>query len=139
MNINPSIVLVEDNQDDERLTLRALSKALPHVPISVARDGQEALDRLLDEHQSLPSLVLLDLKLPKLTGIEVLTRLRTDARTKHLTIVVLTSSDEPADVKACYEGYANSYLRKPVAFDEFMTLVQQLGIYWMERNVGLQH
>lgn len=135
MSVSTTIVLVEDNPDDERLTLRALSKVLPHVPISVARDGQEALDRLLDEAQPLPTLVLLDLKLPKLTGIEVLERLRAAERTRDLLIVVLTSSDEPADVRACYQQHANSYLRKPVEFDEFMGLVQQLGLYWLRTNV----
>ena len=129
------ILLVEDNPDDEQLTMRALRK-LPHkVSIEVARDGQEALDRLFDPLLDLPNLVLLDLKLPKLNGLEVLDTIRSDPRTKFLLVVVLTSSDEPSDVRQSYQQYANSYIRKPVAYEEFGDVVHQLGIYWLDTNI----
>ncbi len=129
------IFLVEDNPDDEHLTLRALKKMPARLETIVARDGQEAIDRLTDPSESLPDLVLLDLKLPKVNGIEVLQRLRQHPRTKHLLVVVLTSSDEPSDIKASYQQYANSYIRKPVAFEEFGAVVNQLGLYWLHANL----
>ena len=129
------ILLVEDNPDDEHLTLRALRKLAPRVTLEVAHDGQEALDRLTDESKTLPNLVLLDLKLPKVNGLEVLERLRTIERTKFLLVVVLTSSDEPSDVRASYQQYANSYIRKPVAYEEFGEVVQRLGLYWLRTNI----
>jgi CheY-like chemotaxis protein len=129
------IFLVEDNPDDELLTLRALKKTGTRLDITVARDGQEALDLLTEGTEPLPDLVLLDLKLPKINGLEVLQRLRKHPRTQHLLIVVLTSSDEPSDIKASYQQYANSYIRKPVAFEEFGSVVGQLGFYWLQTNL----
>ncbi|MEZ0326417.1 MAG: response regulator [Fimbriimonas sp.] len=129
------IFLVEDNPDDEHLTLRALKKIPARLETVVARDGQEALDLLTDPKHALPDLVLLDLKLPKINGLEVLQRLRQHPRTKHLLVVVLTSSDEPSDIKASYQQYANSYIRKPVAFEEFGSVVSQLGLYWLHANL----
>lgn len=134
---NLRILLVEDNPDDEQLTLRALRKITPrfNIAVDVARDGQEALDYLTDEKRSLPNLVLLDLKLPKINGLEVLERLRKNERTKYVLVVVLTSSDEPSDVRHSYERYANSYIRKPVAYEEFGAVVGQLGTYWLDTNI----
>jgi two-component system response regulator len=130
------IFLVEDNPDDEHLTLRALKNVPVRVETTVARDGQEALDMLTEGEDALPDLVLLDLKLPKINGLEVLQRLRQHPRTRHLIVVVLTSSDEPSDIKASYQQYANSYIRKPVAFEEFGTVVSQLGLYWLQTNLS---
>lgn len=129
------ILLVEDNPDDEQLTLRALRKLTHNVTVEVARDGQEALDQLFDPDEDLPHLVLLDLKLPKLNGLEVLETLRNNSRTKYLLVVVLTSSDEPSDVRQSYQQYANSYIRKPVAYEEFGDVVHQLGLYWLDTNI----
>jgi two-component system response regulator len=128
------ILLVEDNPDDELLTLRALKRVPAKLEITVARDGQEALDKL-SESTGLPDLMLLDLKLPKLSGLEVLQRIRQNARTSHLLVVVLTSSDEPSDIKSSYKNYANSYIRKPVAFEEFGRVVSELGAYWLQTNL----
>ncbi|HVL38147.1 MAG TPA: response regulator [Fimbriimonadaceae bacterium] len=133
----PVILLVEDNPDDERLTLRAMRQSeIPNI-IVVARDGAEALEYLLGESRQgarLPMLVLLDLKLPKIGGLEVLQRLREDERTKSLPVVVLTSSDEERDIMQSYNLGANSYIRKPVDFDEFIDAVRQLGLYWLMIN-----
>jgi two-component system, response regulator len=129
------ILLVEDNPDDEHLTLRALKKVPARLDVSVARDGQEAIDHL-EQTASLPDLVLLDLKLPKISGLDVLRRTRQNLRTADLLIVVLTSSDEPSDIRSSYRHYANSYIRKPVAFDEFGDVVNQLGLYWLQTNLA---
>lgn len=106
---------------------------VPNV-IQVARDGAQAIDILMAADAQLPDLVLLDLKLPKLSGLEVLTRLRSNAATKTLPVVVLTSSDEDRDIVESYNLGANSYIRKPVDFDEFVEVVHQLGIYWLRMN-----
>jgi CheY-like chemotaxis protein len=128
------IVLVEDNPDDEALTLRALKKQKIANDIVVLRDGVEAVNYLLSPESPVPSLVLLDLKLPKLDGLQVLERLRADPRTQLLPIVVLTSSDEDRDVIDGYRLGANSYIRKPVDFAQFSEAVAQLGLYWLVLN-----
>jgi two-component system response regulator len=131
------ILLVEDNPRDETLTLRALRKSNIVNDIVVARDGAEALDLLLgasDGAEALPQLVLLDLKLPKIDGLEVLRRLRADARTRRLPVVVFTSSNEEEDLIRSYDLGANSYVRKPVDFDQFLEATRQLGMYWLVLN-----
>ncbi len=136
MAVEPkTILLVEDNADDEQLTLRAMRQSdIPNI-IRVARDGAEALDKLFGEGQDrLPDLVLLDLKLPKVNGLEVLKKLRSDPGTKTLPVVGLTSSDERRDIVESYELGANSYVRKPVDFDQFIDAVRQLGLYWLSMN-----
>jgi two-component system, response regulator len=135
------ILLVEDNADDEALTLRALQRNNITNKVVVARDGVEAVDYLFGsglyagrDPNDLPQIVLLDLKLPKLDGFEVLTRLRADARTKRLPIVILTSSKEQQDIVHGYGLGANSYVRKPVDFEQFVEAVRQLGLYWLVLN-----
>src|SRR3954449_211019 len=131
------ILLVEDNQDDEELALLAFRKSNIANEVVVARDGTEALDCLFgtgayagrDKH-ILPQVVLLDLKLPKIDGLEVLRRLRADPRTKRLPVVVLTSSKEDQDLMESYDLGANSYVRKPVDFSRFVEAVRQLQMYW---------
>ena len=136
-----SILLVEDNPDDVALTLRAFRKNRIRNEVVVARDGVEALDYLFAtgtysgrDPADAPAVVLLDLKLPRLDGLEVLRRLRADARTQLLRVVVLTSSKEETDVVRSYTNGANSYIRKPVDFDSFMAAVGQLGLYWLLLN-----
>jgi two-component system, response regulator len=131
------ILLVEDNPDDVELTLRAFKKNNILNRVVVARDGVEALDYLFgagSNGRDLPAVMLLDLKLPKVDGLEVLRRVRSDPRTRFLRVVVLTSSREDQDVSQSYASGANSYIRKPVDFDEFMTAVGQLGLYWLLLN-----
>ncbi|MFY9531293.1 MAG: response regulator [Candidatus Acidiferrales bacterium] len=132
------ILLVEDNPDDEALALRALKKNNITNEVMVARDGAEALDILLGAGSragsGLPQVVLLDLKLPKVDGLEVLRRLRADQRTKLLPIVILTSSNEEQDRLKGYDFGANSYVRKPVDFGQFTEAVRQLGLYWLLLN-----
>jgi len=135
------IMLVEDNPDDEELTLRALRKGNIANEVFVARDGTEALDFLFGagRHAGLkplpmPAVVLLDLKLPKLNGIDVLKRIRADPRTRLIPVVVLTSSSEDEDMIKSYQSGANSYVRKPVEFSSFANAVTQLGMYWMLLN-----
>lgn len=128
------IVLVEDNPDDEDLTLRALKKQHVANDIVVVRDGAEALEFLLGENNPLPSLVLLDLNLPKVGGLQVLQRLRSEERTRFLPVVVLTSSDEDKDLIDGYRFGANSYVRKPVDFHQFTEAVRSLGLYWLVLN-----
>ena len=135
------ILLVEDNEDDVELTLRAFRKSKLKNEIRVVRDGAEALEYLRAEgaHSSrdrdeIPELVLLDLKLPKVDGIGVLEAIKDDPRTKTIPIVVLTTSDTEQDMKRCYELGANSYVRKPVDFREFVDAVQHLGVYWVLYN-----
>ncbi len=135
------ILLVEDNPDDEALTLRALKKNNIKNEVVVARDGAEALDYLFGtgkyagrDTAHLPQVVLLDLKLPKIEGLEVLRRVRTDERTKLLPVVILTSSNEDQDRIAGYGLGANSYVRKPVDFSQFLEAARQLGLYWLVLN-----
>lgn len=139
MNGDSVILLVEDEPRDEALTKRALQRANLKNPIEVAHDGVEALDYIFGtgpfEGRKPPELVLLDLKLPKIGGLEVLARLRADPRTRLLPVVILTSSDEERDRLAGYEHGANSYVRKPVNFNEFSEAVRQLGLYWVVVNL----
>jgi CheY-like chemotaxis protein len=131
------ILLVEDNPDDEALTLRALKKNNIANEVFVARDGVEAVEYLFgsaDPPREKPSVVLLDLKLPKLDGLEVLRRIRADDRTRLLPVVVLTSSKEDRDLVESYSRGANSYVRKPVDFQQFVEAVRQLGLYWLVLN-----
>lgn len=136
-----TILLVEDNPQDELLTLRALRKANIVNRIDVARDGQQALDYLFREgafsdrsDEPLPVVVLLDIGLPRLSGLEVLERLRADPRTRLLPIVILTSSDEACDRLRSYQQGANSFVRKPVDFGAFAETIAQLGVYWVATN-----
>jgi len=128
------ILLVEDNPDDEQLALRALKRNNIANEIVVARDGQAALDYLLDENQPQPELVLLDLKLPKVSGLEVLQRLRANERTKLLPVVMLTSSKEDQDLLDSYRSGCNSYIRKPVNFIQFVEAMRHLKVYWLVIN-----
>ena len=135
------ILLVEDNADDEVLMLRALKKNRIANEVVVVRDGAEALDYLFGSGDytardlgAMPQVVLLDLKLPKVDGLEVLRRIRTDERTRTLPVVVLTSSDENQDIVDSYNLGANSYIRKPVDFHKFVDTIGQLGLYWLVLN-----
>jgi two-component system response regulator len=135
------ILLVEDNPDDVALTRRALDKSHIANKLVIAEDGEEALDYLFGtgsyegrDVTNLPTLILLDLKLPKVDGYEVLKRIREDDRTKWLPVVVLTSSNEKNDVENCYDIGANSYIRKPVDFIQFSDAVKHLGLYWLVIN-----
>lgn len=138
MTDRKTILLVEDNPDDEKLILMALQKGNVANDVTVARDGQEALDRLHGGPGKPPPLrptvVLLDLHLPKIDGLEVLKRLRADERTRHLPVVMLTSSDEEGDRMRSYDLGANSYVCKPVDFGAFAGAVNQLGLYWLLLN-----
>ncbi len=136
-----TLLLVEDNLQDELLTLRALRRANVVNHIVVARDGQQALDYLFREGEfagrdgsELPTVVLLDIGLPRLSGLEVLERLRADPRTRLLPVVILTSSDEERDRLKSYEIGANSFVKKPVDFAEFAEVVARLGVYWLATN-----
>ncbi|WP_119071705.1 response regulator [Aggregatilinea lenta] len=135
------ILLVEDNADDELLTLRALKKSNLGNEIVVARDGVEALDYLFGTGKYMgrnpgerPNLILLDLKLPRINGLEVLERIRSDAQTRLLPVVILTSSVEQEDLLRSYSLGANSYIRKPVDFNQFIRSIQDLGLYWLVLN-----
>ncbi|HEY6877279.1 MAG TPA: response regulator [Polyangiales bacterium] len=132
------ILLVEDQPDDEALTIRALKKNNIKNDVIVVRDGAEALDYLFARgayvERELPQVILLDLKLPKVDGLEVLRQVRADARTRGLPVIVLTSSKEERDVIQSYNLGANSYVRKPVDFDQFSEAVRQLGLYWFVLN-----
>lgn len=133
------ILLVEDNPDDEELTIRAFKKNNLANEIAVARDGVEALEYLFGAEaggqlRPLPQLVLLDLKLPKVSGLEVLKEIRASERTRRMPVVILTSSGEERDLIEGYDLGANSYIRKPVDFDEFIDGVRQLGLYWLVLN-----
>ena len=137
----PTILLVEDSDDDIELTRRALRKNAIQNPLEVVRDGQAALDYLFAEGKwaerdvaQLPRLVLLDLQLPRVSGLEVLRRIRADERTRMLPVVILTSSKEERDLVEGYQLGANSYIRKPVDLNQFMEAVRQLGLYWLVIN-----
>ena len=139
--VNKMILLVEDNPDDEALTMRALSKNNIGNELVVARDGAEALDFLFctgayagRDPRDAPQVVLLDLKLPKVDGLEVLRRIRANERTRLLPVVILTSSKEEQDLITSYSLGANSYVRKPVDFNQFVEAVRQLGLYWLVLN-----
>ena len=138
---NKMILLVEDNPDDEALTLRALKKNNIGNQLHVAHDGVEALDFIFctgpyadRDPRDQPQVVLLDLKLPKVDGLEVLRRIRIDNRTQRLPVVILTSSNEEQDLITGYNLGVNSYVRKPVDFNEFIEAVRQLGLYWLVLN-----
>jgi CheY-like chemotaxis protein len=141
VNQHKVILLIEDNPSDVDLTRRALEKGRIANAVVVARDGKEALDYLWGEGRfagreaaQQPAVTLLDLKLPKVPGLEVLRRIRADARTRRLPIVILTSSVEEQDLAASYDLGANSYIRKPVDFTQFTQAIEQLGLYWLVWN-----
>jgi two-component system, response regulator len=137
---NRTILLVEDNADDEALTLRAFRKNQMVNDIVIARDGQEALDYLFGtgtfagRERPLPELILLDLKLPKVDGLEVLRRLRSEPGTRLLPVVVMTTSDEEQDRLRSYSLHANSFIRKPVDYNQFADTMRQIGTYWLVLN-----
>ncbi len=142
--IDKPILLVEDNPDDVALTLRAFKKTNIVDMIQVAINGQEALDYFFGENgvadrgsSELPKVILLDLKLPKVSGLEVLKKLRSDQRTRKVPIVVLTSSSQESDVLSSYNLGASSYIQKPVDYKEFIDVVSNLGLYWLDFNKTL--
>ena len=128
------ILLVEDDPDHELLTIRALNKSNLANTVRVARDGAEAIDLLFGAEAIRPQVILLDLKLPKVDGLEVLRRIRESETTRMLPVVVLTSSDEERDVVRSYQLGVNSYIRKPVNFSDFAEATRQLGMYWLVLN-----
>jgi two-component system response regulator len=137
-----TILLVEDNDDDAELTAMAFRETKITNPVVRVSDGVEALDYLFGrgphagrDPSDMPTIVLLDLNLPRLSGLEVLAAMRSDERTKHLPVVILTSSTEDRDRLAAYDHHANSYVRKPVDYDQFVAAARQLGLYWMVLNV----
>lgn len=141
MLVQKTILLIEDNPDDELLTIRALKKNNIANKIDVARDGAEALDYLFGtgayqgkDTNTLPALIILDLKLPKIDGKEVLKRLKEDSRIKRVPVVVLTSSNEEQDVLSSYNLGANSFIRKPVDFLKFVEVASHIGLYWLVLN-----
>ena len=145
MTHSPAILLVEDNPDDEALTLRALVRSGFGDRVKVVRDGAEALEFLFGEGaysgrdvSRLPTLILLDLKLPRIDGLEVLRRIRSDPRTLLACVVVFTSSGEDRDILHAYQHNANSFVRKPVAFDSFSQAVEQLARYWLVLNESIE-
>jgi two-component system response regulator len=136
-----SILLVEDNDDDAELTLRAFQRAKVPNPMVRARDGQDALDYLFarGEHaqrdaRDVPAVVLLDINMPKISGLEVLQAIRANERTKHIPVVMLTSSNEDKDRLRAYDHWANSYVLKPVDYERFVEAAAQLGLYWIVLN-----
>lgn len=134
MSIRRSVLLAEDTADDVALTRRALAKLDADADLEVVVDGARLLERLLPDGGPLPALLLLDLKLPLVGGLEALGRLRAQPRTRTLPVVVLTSSREPADVAAAYARGANSYVRKPVAYDDFVAALRLILPYWLRLN-----
>ncbi|HVR03465.1 MAG TPA: response regulator, partial [Polyangia bacterium] len=142
MTSRQTIVLVEDNDDDAELTIMAFSEAKVSNPVVRLTDGVEALDYLFCRGRwaardpvDIPAVVLLDLNLPRVGGLEVLAGLRADPRTKHLPVVVLTSSAEEVDRLAAYDQHVNSYVRKPVDYDQFVVATRHLGVYWVLLNL----
>lgn len=138
---NPDVLLVEDNQDDEVLALRALRRATGDLDIVIARDGVEALEFIFGNESdqealpvNMPKLILLDVKLPRLSGFDVLRKIRGNANTRHIPVVMLTSSSEQKDILEAYEIGANSYIRKPVDFAEFSETVKYICTYWLTMN-----
>lgn len=135
------ILLVEDNRDDEELTLLTLEEHHIVDDIKVVRDGVEALDYLFstgsyaNQNTSLPHMILLDMKLPKINGMEVLARIKGDASTRKIPVVILTSSREEPDIERSYELGANSYIVKPIDFDQFKDTIKRIGFYWQNLNV----
>lgn len=141
MTTSKVLLLVEDNPQDEALTLRALRRANVANQVEVVRDGKQALDYLLGENEyaaragaELPAVVLLDIGLPRLSGLEVLARLRAESRTRLLPVVMFTSSDEERDRLQSYDSGCNSFVRKPLDFAEFAETVARLGVYWLATN-----
>lgn len=138
MNTLYTILLVEDNKDDEELTILGLREAHIQNKIDVVRDGAEALDYLFQrgkyEEIELPQLIFLDLKLPKVSGLEILKEIRAHSSTRHLPVVIFTSSKEEQDLIESYKLGANSYIQKPVDFEEFSKAVNYLGLYWLVLN-----
>lgn len=134
----PDLLLVEDNPDDVELTLRAFEKAHLANPVHVVRDGVEALDFLFDgtgtARKVLPKVILLDLKLPRVDGLEVLARIRANERTRRLPVIIVTSSREEPDIRRAYELGVNSYVVKPVEFEKFVGAVGEVGLYWLLLN-----
>lgn len=134
----PSVLLVEDNPDDEELTIRGLKRANLANQVDVARDGQEAIDYLFGTEEQapmpVPVVVLLDLKLPRVGGLDVLKRIRTETRTRRVPVVILSSSTEDSDLIDEYDLGANSYVCKPIEFEAFATAIAQLGVYWLMIN-----
>jgi two-component system response regulator len=134
---NKIILLVEDNPKDIALTERALQKSNIMNKLVIARDGVEAIEYLLGDGKpasEVPVVILLDLKLPRVDGMEVLRRIRSEAKTKNLPVVILTSSNEEKDIIQSYDMGANSYIRKPVKFNDFADAIAQLGLYWLVLN-----
>ena len=137
MNDNKLVLLVEDNKNDELLAIRALNKCAVKNDVSIVRDGVRALEYLLGDSNSankLPELILLDLNIPKLNGLEVLKKLKDHESTCRIPVVIMTSSVEASDIKTSYKLGANSYLRKPVDFNEFSFLINNLATYWLVLN-----
>jgi len=134
----PTVLVVEDNPDDEELTIRGLKHANIQHPVDVARDGQDAIDYLFGTKEQppkpLPAVVLLDLKLPRIGGLEVLRRIRAEERTRRVPVVILTSSREDHDLIDGYDYGTNSYVSKPIQFEEFATAVARVGVYWVTIN-----
>ena len=140
---NRTILLVEDNESDIELTKRAFKKSRIANPLAIVRDGGEACDYLFctgkyaeRDITDLPAMILLDLKLPIIDGLEVLRRIRADSRTRSLVVIILTSSDATPDISTAYDIGINSYLRKPVDFEKFTAVIEQLGLYWLLTNIS---
>lgn len=136
MTRHDPILLIEDNPDDQLLTRRAFTRNGVANPVVVASDGEEAMRLLFGPEPLRPALILLDLKLPKIDGYTVLRAIRADQATKHIPVVVLSASTDDIDLVRSYDQHANSFIRKPVEFDEFHRVVGQVGLYWLLINTG---